>query len=46
VKPEAAVAATLLFRLVSFWLPLPLGAGAAWWFRRRYPRADQDRLPT
>jgi hypothetical protein len=46
VKPEAAVAATLLFRLVSFWLPLPLGAGAAWWFRRRYPRADRDRLPT
>jgi uncharacterized protein (TIRG00374 family) len=33
-----AVAATLLFRLVSFWLPLPVGAVAGWWFRRRYPR--------
>ncbi|HEX9467006.1 MAG TPA: lysylphosphatidylglycerol synthase transmembrane domain-containing protein [Acidimicrobiia bacterium] len=33
-----AVLATLVFRLVSFWLPLPIGAGAAVVFRRRYPR--------
>ncbi|MFM8303763.1 MAG: YbhN family protein [Actinomycetota bacterium] len=39
IGAEKALAATLLFRLVSFWLPLPVGAVAAWWFRRRYPRA-------
>jgi len=39
ISPGKALAATLLFRLVSFWLPLPVGAAAGWWFRRRYPRA-------
>ncbi|GMU77495.1 MAG: hypothetical protein AMXMBFR46_02950 [Acidimicrobiia bacterium] len=39
IAPQEAVAATLLFRLVSFWLPLPVGVIAGWWFRRRYPRA-------
>jgi uncharacterized membrane protein YbhN (UPF0104 family) len=38
VGADQAVAATLLYRLVSFWLPLPVGAVAGWWFRRRYPR--------
>jgi uncharacterized protein (TIRG00374 family) len=38
INADAAVAATLLFRLVSFWVPLPIGAAAGWWFRRRYPR--------
>ena len=38
IGTDAALAATLLFRLVSFWLPLPVGAAAGWWFRRRYPR--------
>jgi putative heme transporter len=38
INADAAVAATLLFRLVTFWLPLPVGAAAGWWFRRRYPR--------
>ena len=38
IDADAAVAATLLFRLVSFWIPLPIGAAAGWWFRRRYPR--------
>jgi uncharacterized membrane protein YbhN (UPF0104 family) len=38
INADAAVAATLLFRLVSFWIPLPIGAAAGWWFRRRYPR--------
>lgn len=33
-----AVLATLVFRLVSFWLPMPIGLAAAWQFRRRYPR--------
>lgn len=36
ISTEKALAATLLFRLVSFWLPLPIGAAAGWWFRRRY----------
>jgi uncharacterized protein (TIRG00374 family) len=34
-----AVLATLVFRLVSFWLPIPIGFGAWWVFRRRYPSA-------
>jgi len=34
---ERAVLATLVFRLVSFWLPLPIGVGAGVLFRRRYP---------
>jgi len=38
IGTQKALAATLLFRLVSFWLPLPIGAVAGWWFRRRYPR--------
>lgn len=38
VAADQAVASTLLYRLVSFWLPLPVGAVAGWWFRRRYPR--------
>jgi hypothetical protein len=38
IGAQQALAATLLFRLVSFWLPLPVGAVAGWWFRRRYPR--------
>ena len=37
VAAPAAVLATLVFRLFSFWLPLPLGAVAAFAFRRRYP---------
>jgi uncharacterized protein (TIRG00374 family) len=39
IGAQKALAATLLFRLVSFWLPLPVGAVAGWWFRRRYPHA-------
>jgi uncharacterized protein (TIRG00374 family) len=34
--PEAVVAA-LLYRLVSFWLPMPAGLAAFILFRRRYP---------
>lgn len=39
IGAQKALATTLLFRLVSFWLPMPVGAVAGWWFRRRYPRA-------
>jgi uncharacterized membrane protein YbhN (UPF0104 family) len=32
----AAVTATLLYRLVSYWLPIPAGGVAYLLFRRRY----------
>jgi uncharacterized protein (TIRG00374 family) len=35
VDPGAAAAATLAYRLASFWLPLPAGAVGYWLFRRR-----------
>ncbi len=35
VDASDAILATLDYRLVSFWLPLPAGAIAAWLFRRR-----------
>jgi len=38
VNATEAVLATLVFRLVSFWGPLPVGAVAAFVFRRKYPR--------
>jgi uncharacterized protein (TIRG00374 family) len=33
-----ALVATLVSRLLTFWLPIPLGGVAAWLFRRRHPR--------
>lgn len=36
IPAPLAVLATLVFRLFSFWLPLPAGAAAAIAFRRRY----------
>ena len=33
-----ALVATLVYRLLTFWLPIPLGGIAAWSFRRRHPR--------
>jgi uncharacterized protein (TIRG00374 family) len=44
VSPGEAVLATLVFRLVSFWLPMPVGAVAGIVFRRRYPR--RNRFPS
>ena len=38
VETGPAVLATLAYRLVSYWLPLPVGAGAYAWFLRRYGR--------
>ena len=32
--------ATLAYRLISFWLPLPVGAVAYWLARRRYGRPN------
>jgi uncharacterized protein (TIRG00374 family) len=43
ISTGAAVLATLVYRLVSFWLPIPIGLGAARMFRRRYPRATSAR---
>ena len=39
ISTGEALLATLVFRLVSFWLPIPVGLLAAWLFRRRYPRS-------
>jgi uncharacterized protein (TIRG00374 family) len=36
VDAGAAAAATLAYRLVSFWLPLPIGGLAYWFFGRRF----------
>jgi len=43
ISAGEAVLATLVFRLVSFWLPMPVGAAAAYAYRRRYPRNDSTR---
>lgn len=37
VKPGDALLATLAYRLVSYWLPIPVGVVAYSAFRRRYP---------
>ena len=37
VPGHAALTATLLYRLVAYWLPLPVGGIAYVLFRRRYP---------
>jgi uncharacterized protein (TIRG00374 family) len=37
VSAEHAVLATLLYRLFSYWLPLPAGLVASIWFGRRHP---------
>ncbi len=38
VAAAEAALATLAYRLVSYWLPLPAGAAATYIHRRRYPR--------
>jgi uncharacterized protein (TIRG00374 family) len=40
VNGAEALLATLVFRMVSFWGPMPVGAVAAVLFRRRYPRGS------
>ncbi|HEX6652662.1 MAG TPA: YbhN family protein [Thermoleophilaceae bacterium] len=42
----AAVVATLAYRLVSFWLPIPAGAVAAVVHRRRFGSAEVEPPPT
>jgi uncharacterized protein (TIRG00374 family) len=41
-----AVVATLAYRLVSFWLPIPAGAVAAVLHRRRYGAEDAEPVPS
>jgi uncharacterized membrane protein YbhN (UPF0104 family) len=45
VGAGAAVVATLAYRLVSFWLPIPAGAVAAIIHRRRYGTAEVEPPP-
>jgi len=40
VSGADALAATLLYRIVAFWLPLPAGGVAYLLFRRRYPARE------
>jgi uncharacterized protein (TIRG00374 family) len=37
-----ALVATLVYRLLTFWLPIPLGGLAGWVFRRRHPRRSRS----
>lgn len=43
LSPDQAVLATLLYRLFSYWLPLPAGLVASVWFNRRHPLARPAR---
>jgi uncharacterized protein (TIRG00374 family) len=45
ISAEASLLATLVFRLVSFWLPIPVGVVAAIVYRRRYPRGGRVSAP-
>ena len=36
VSPDHAVLAVLLYRLFSYWIPLPAGLVASWLFSRRH----------
>jgi uncharacterized protein (TIRG00374 family) len=40
-----ALVATLVYRLLTFWLPIPSGGIGAWLFRRRYPRRTRESSP-
>jgi uncharacterized protein (TIRG00374 family) len=42
VPAGAAVVATLAYRLVSFWLPIPAGGVAALLHRRHYGKVDEE----
>ncbi len=46
VSGSAALAATLVYRLVSYWLPLPAGGLAYVLFRRRYGSLRSVRTPS
>jgi uncharacterized membrane protein YbhN (UPF0104 family) len=37
ISTSDALVATLVYRLLTFWLPIPLGGIAAYVFRKRHP---------
>ena len=37
IETGDALVATLVYRMLTFWLPIPLGGVAAYVFRRRHP---------
>jgi uncharacterized protein (TIRG00374 family) len=45
VSGSDALLATLAYRVVSYWLPLPVGLGASVLFRRRYGRVELATTP-
>ncbi len=45
IKPADALLATLAYRVVSYWLPLPAGLVATILFRRRYGGVPADEPP-
>jgi uncharacterized membrane protein YbhN (UPF0104 family) len=45
VPGPRALTATLLYRLVAYWLPIPAGGVAYLLFRRRYHVGDQVMRP-
>jgi uncharacterized membrane protein YbhN (UPF0104 family) len=45
IKPADALLATLAYRVVSYWLPLPAGLVATILFRRRYGRVPAEEPP-
>jgi uncharacterized protein (TIRG00374 family) len=44
ISTSDALVATLVYRLLTFWLPIPLGAVAAYIFRRRHPHPHRTSL--
>jgi uncharacterized protein (TIRG00374 family) len=46
VSAEQAIVATLAYRLVAFWLPIPVGGIACLLFRRRYGSAGDSSAST
>jgi uncharacterized membrane protein YbhN (UPF0104 family) len=44
IKPADALLATLAYRVVSYWLPLPAGLVASIVFRRRYGKVNDGRV--
>jgi uncharacterized protein (TIRG00374 family) len=46
ISTSDALVATLAYRLLTFWCPIPTGAVAAYVFRRRYPRRSRAVVPS
>jgi uncharacterized protein (TIRG00374 family) len=46
VSPADALVATLAYRLINFWLPLPIGGAAYWLYRREHPNGSRASGPS